>query len=65
MRGRVYTLLDVTWNAMRLLSLVAGGLIVDVAGVQPLFWGGGALLSFAGLVGLVLFRVQTGRPAAQ
>jgi MFS family permease len=53
-RGRVFTLLDVSWNAMRLLSLVVGGLVVDTLGVRPLFWGGGALLALAGLLGLVL-----------
>lgn len=53
-RGRVYTLLDVTWNAMRLISLALGGLLVDRVGVQPVFWLGGTLLAFAGLLGLVL-----------
>jgi MFS family permease len=37
-RGRVFTLLDITWNAMRLLSLALGGLIVDTLGIEPLFW---------------------------
>ena len=40
MRGRVFTLLDVTWNSMRLLSLALGGLIVDLVGIRPVFWGG-------------------------
>jgi len=64
-RGRVYTLLDVTWNAMRLLSLLVGGLIVDGVGVQPLYWGGGALLILAGLLGLALLGMQTERPGAR
>ncbi len=55
-RGRVFTLLDVTWNAMRLLSLGLGGLLVDRVGIQPLFWVGGALLVLAGLAGLALLR---------
>ena len=59
-RGRVFTLLDVTWSAMRLLSLVLGGLVVDLVGVRPLYWGGGALLALAGLLGLALL----GRPGA-
>ena len=31
-----------------------GGWLVDVAGIRPLFWAGGALLALAGLLGLVL-----------
>jgi len=51
-RGRVFTLLDVTWNAMRLLSLALGGWLVDVVGIRPIFWAGGTLLALAGLLGL-------------
>ena len=62
-RGRVFTLLDVTWNAMRLLSLALGGVLVDAAGIRVLFWTGGTLLVIAGLLGLVFlggydFRVR-------
>jgi MFS family permease len=53
-RGRVFTLLDVTWSAMRLLSLALGGLLVDAIGIEPLFWTGGALLATAGSLGLLL-----------
>lgn len=53
-RGRVFTLLDVTWNAMRLLSLALGGILVDTVGIRPLFWLGGTLLTLAGLLGLIL-----------
>jgi len=63
-RGRVFTLLDVTWNAMRLLSLALGGWLVDAVGIRPVFWIGGALLALAGLLGLTLlgqhnFRAET------
>ena len=54
-RGRVFTLLDVSWNAMRLLSLASGGILVDVVGIQPVFWLGGGLLVVAGVLGLALF----------
>ncbi len=53
-RGRVFTLLDVTWNAMRLLSLILGGLLVDVVGVRALYCAGGLLLVLAGALGLSL-----------
>jgi MFS family permease len=69
MRGRVFTLLDITWSAMRLLSLALGGLLVDAVGIEPLFWTGGALLATAGALGLVLLggsnlRVSTFAQAA-
>ena len=53
-RGRVFALLDVTWSAIRLVSLGLGGLLVDAVGVRTLFWAGGALLVLAGLLGLAL-----------
>ncbi|MGH2534311.1 MAG: MFS transporter [Thermomicrobiales bacterium] len=51
-RGRVYTLLDVTWNGTRLISLALGAVVVDQIGIRPLFWAGGALLALSGLMGL-------------
>jgi len=54
MRGRVFTMLDVSWSTMRLLSLGLGALVVDRLGVQPLFWIGGSLLFLAGVLGLAL-----------
>lgn len=54
MRGRVFTLLDVIWNAMRLISLAGGAIMVDAAGIRAVFWTGGALLALAGLLGLIL-----------
>jgi MFS family permease len=53
-RGRVYTLLDMTWHSMRLLSLGLGGLLVDQVGIQPAFWAGGVMLAVAGVLGLML-----------
>jgi len=51
-RGRVFTLLDVTWSTARLVSLAIGAVLVDVVGIQPVFWMGGTLLALAGLLGL-------------
>ena len=53
-RGRVFTLLDVTWAAMRLLSLGLGGLLADRVGVAAVYVIGGALLALAGVLGLAL-----------
>jgi MFS family permease len=53
-RGRVFTLLDASWNAMRLLSLALAGLVVEAFGVRPLYWIGGALLAASGALGLLL-----------
>ncbi len=55
-RGRVYTLLDVTWNLLRLVSLAAGGALAEALGVRPVYYLGGSLLALAGLLGLLLFR---------
>lgn len=64
-RGRVFTLLDVDWSALELLSLAVSGLLVDVAGIRVLYWAGGGVLALAGLLGLGLlgrydFRRSTG-----
>lgn len=60
-RGRVFTLLDITWNAMRLLSLAAGAVLVDAVGIRPLFWTGGAVLTLAGVLGVVLLDAHNFR----
>jgi MFS family permease len=56
MRGRVFTLLDVSWSLLQLLSLTVGGLLVDRVGIRAVFWGGGSLLFLAGILGLTLFH---------
>jgi MFS family permease len=53
-RGRVFTLLDVTWSLLQLLSLAVGGVLVDRVGIQPVYWVSGGLLLLAGLLGLLL-----------
>lgn len=56
LRGRAFTLLDMSWNAMRLVSLGVGAIAADRLGIQPVFWAGGALLCAAGVLGLALLR---------
>jgi MFS family permease len=53
-RGRVFTLLDVTFAAMRLLSLTLGGLMADRVGISAVYVAGGMLLTLAGILGLAL-----------
>jgi MFS family permease len=63
-RGRVFTLLDVTWAAMRLLSLGVGGWLADRAGISSVYVIGGTLLTLAGVLGLVLLgRVPLDAPS--
>jgi MFS family permease len=63
LRGRVFTLLDVTWSFMQLLSLALGGLLVDAVGIRAFYWAGGALLFGAGVLGLALLgRHDFGAP---
>ncbi|MBF6612387.1 MAG: MFS transporter [Chloroflexi bacterium] len=58
-RGRVYTLMDLTWSLMQLVSLGAGGLLVDRVGIRVVYYAGGALLALAGLLGLALLGNHT------
>jgi MFS family permease len=58
-RGRVLTLLDVTWAAMRLVSLSLGGVLADRIGISAVYVIGGALLACAGWLGLVLLGRTT------
>jgi MFS family permease len=63
-RGREFTLLDVTWASMQLLSLGLGGLVADRAGITPVYVMGGVLLTLAGVLGLVLLgNLPLNRPS--
>lgn len=50
-RGRVFALLDVIWQASRLLSVAGGAALATVAGARAVFVAGGILLVLAGAVG--------------
>lgn len=55
-RGRVFAGFDVLWQAGRLASVVAGGLVADAAGIRAVYWFGGALLVVAGACGFAGLR---------
>jgi hypothetical protein len=57
-RGRVFTLLDVTWAAMRLISLALGGVLADRGGITRVYLAGGTLLAVAGALGLLLLGMM-------
>lgn len=55
-RGRIFTLFDISWNIMKLLSLSLAGLRSDRFGVEIVYYIGGSLLAVAGILGLELFK---------
>jgi MFS family permease len=54
LRGRVFSAFDLIWQAMRLASLLAGGLLADAAGIRAVYYTGGALMAAAALAGFTL-----------
>jgi MFS family permease len=58
LRGRTFSAFDLIWQAMRLASLLLGGLLADAFGIRAVFYGGGALLLAAALVGTTATRVS-------
>lgn len=61
-RGRVFATLDVVWAAGEIASIGLAGLVVDHAGIVPVYLGGGALLVLAGVLGLLLPGTRTRGP---
>jgi MFS family permease len=55
-RGRVFTWLDVVWNVMKVISLGLGGWLAERAGVEVVYYIGGAMLVLSGITGLVTMR---------
>ena len=51
-RGRAFAFYDVLWNAARLVSLAAGGVVAELAGVRLVYVIGGLLLFAAAAVGI-------------
>lgn len=55
-RGRVFTWLDVVWNVMKVLSLGIGSWLAQQAGIQAVYYLGGASLALAGVYGVFALR---------
>jgi MFS family permease len=51
-RGRVFSLMDISWNLARLVSVVLAGLLADRFGITVVYYAGGVLLITAGVLGL-------------
>jgi MFS family permease len=51
LRGRIFSAFDLIWQAMRLASLLAGGLLADTIGIRAVYYLGGALMAAAALAG--------------
>jgi MFS family permease len=60
LRGRVSAGFDLIWQAMRLTSLVLGGLLADALGIRAVFYAGGLLLVAAALTGAAAGRPGRG-----
>lgn len=50
-RGRTLAAFDVIWQAMRLSSLLAGGVLADAYGITAVYWIGGLLMLLAAAAG--------------
>jgi MFS family permease len=55
-RGRVFSLMDLLWQAGRLVSLGVGGLLADTVGIRAVYYLGGVLLLLAAAVGFAATR---------
>lgn len=56
LRGRIFAFYDVVWQASRLVSIGAGGVLADAFGIRAVFVAGGLLLLGAGGLGLARLR---------
>ena len=56
LRGRVFSVYDVVWQSARLVSIAGGGVLADQLGIRAVYLLAGALLTGAGLLGLVRVR---------
>ncbi len=62
-RGRVFASMDVLWQAGRLISLAAGGVLADTVGIQAVYYLGGLLMIAAAAMCLTTRRDTRGPDA--
>jgi MFS family permease len=55
-RGRIFASFDVFWQLGRLVSLLTGGLLAAAAGIQAVYYLGGAMLLLAAAIGWMGIR---------
>ncbi len=48
----MFAAFDLIWQAMRLASLLVGGVLADTLGIRAVFYSGGVLLLAAALAGV-------------
>jgi hypothetical protein len=56
----VFAAFDLIWQAMRLVSLLAGGLLADAYGIRAVYYLGGLLLLAAASTGMTLVGANAG-----
>jgi len=61
LRGRVFSAFDLSWQSMRLASLLLGALVADSAGIRAVYYLGGVLLAAAAIAGLTLLGPPANR----
>ncbi len=61
-RGRTFALLDLTWQAGRLISIAVGSVLAGVVGIRAVFVAGGVLLLASATVGGVRLGSQVAEP---
>jgi len=52
-KGRVFTLMDMAWSVMQIVSIGVAGVLADVIGIRSVYYLGDFLLIVAGGIGLV------------
>ncbi len=62
LRGRVFSAFDFIWQSMRLVSLLAGGVLADRFGIRAVYFAGGTLLIAAAAVGVTAATTRQQQP---